>query len=70
MALKSKKWLDVEDCASEYGIAPSTQALYRRERKIPFSKVGGFIRYSRAKLDEWLESHTIETEERSGYAIA
>ena len=57
-------WLDTHDVArpvSEggYGIAEQTQSKLRMKRAIPFIKVGKFVRYGRAELDKWLESHTV-----------
>ncbi len=58
------KWLDIEGVAkplSEHGyaIARPTQAKMRQEGKIPFVKMGKFIRYSRDELDKWLEGHAV-----------
>ncbi len=61
--LHNKKWLDPKKLMLEYGIAISTQALYRRKKKIPYSKIGGFIYYNRKKIDAWIESHMIDVEE-------
>jgi len=42
-----------------YEIAEQTQSKLRMAHKIPFAKVGKFIRYSREELDKWIENHTI-----------
>ena len=39
--------------------ARQTQSKMRMKRAIPFSKVGGFIRYDRLELDKWLEGHSV-----------
>lgn len=59
-AMSNKDWLNTEQLRIEFGIALSTQAKYRKEKKIPYSKVGGFIYYSRAKINEWLEKHMFD----------
>ncbi len=52
---EKKDWLSPDDVTEEYGIAKSTQAQYRSLSKIPFSKLGRKIFYSRVKLNKWLE---------------
>ena len=42
-----------------YEIKKSTQAKMRMYNKIPFSKVGNFIRYDRVEIDKWLENHKV-----------
>lgn len=60
--MNSNKFLNTKELAAEYGIALSTQAKYRKNRVIPFIKLGGFVRYSREKIDQWLESHSFEVQ--------
>lgn len=52
-----KRWLNVKDFHAEFGIAESTQAKMRKERKLPYSKLGGFIFYDRNLINEVLENH-------------
>jgi len=58
--MKNSDWLNPKMFVDEFGMSESTQARYRSEKKIPYSKVGGFIYYSRVKIYEWLENHTLE----------
>ena len=52
-----KEWLSPFDLEREYGLKVSLQAKLRMDRKIPHSKINGkTIRYSRAKIDKWLEN--------------
>jgi len=60
--MKDGNWLNTETLEVEFGIAKSTQAKYRSEKTIPYSKIGGFIFYSRQKIYEWLERHSFEAE--------
>jgi hypothetical protein len=59
------RWLTPDDVAKPtseggYGIAKQTQAIWRMEGKLPYSKVSSrFIRYDRHELDKWLESHAV-----------
>jgi len=54
-----KRWLNPKELEYKYGITTSTQDSYRMGRKIPFSKIGKFIRYDVNKIDEWLEKHEV-----------
>ena len=59
-----KEWLNPQEVKEEFGIALNTQAKYRMDRRIPFSKINGkFIRYNRYKLYEWFESYSVEVRE-------
>jgi len=51
-----KSWLTPIDLETEYGFSKSRQARLRMERKIPFSKIGNYIRYSREAINQWLEN--------------
>lgn len=51
-------WLTPEDVEKEFNIKKSTQSSWRHQKKIPYSKIGGFILYSREKLYEWFEAHS------------
>lgn len=57
------EWLKPKDFLEEFGMALSTQAKYRKEKGLPYSKIGGFVLYSRKKINEWLEAHTITNTE-------
>jgi len=51
-------WLKPKDLEEEFGIKVNTQASLRSNKKIPYSKVGNFIFYSREKINAWIESHS------------
>jgi len=55
-----KRWLTPDDLLKEFGIGLSNQQKLRTNRKIPFSKIGRYIRYDRAKIDTWLENNSID----------
>lgn len=55
-----KEWLNPQEMSKEFGFSTSTQAKYRMERKIPFSKIGRYIRYSRDEINKWLEANKVE----------
>lgn len=54
---ESKRWLNPQELYLEFGFSESTQAKYRHRRKIPFSKVGRYIRYDRVQINRWLENN-------------
>lgn len=57
----NKKYLTQEELTKEYFISKSTQSKYRMAKKIPFIKIGGrYIRYKRADIEAWLDSHSVE----------
>ncbi len=55
-----KEWLTPDDVEEGYEISKSTQSKLRMKRKIPFSKIGKYIRYSRTELNKWLQDHAVE----------
>ncbi len=55
-----KEWLTPNDVFEIYEISTSTQAKMRMSRKIPFSKIGKYIRYSRTEINKWLQDHSVE----------
>lgn len=63
--MSNNDWLDPKKLEEEFGISTDTQQKYRTEKKIPYSKIGGFIFYSRIKINEWLERHSFEANGRS-----
>jgi len=59
MADYKKEWINPQELREEFGFSIPTQDRMRRERNIPYSKVGRNIRYSRTKLNEWLQNHEV-----------
>lgn len=55
-----KEWLTPHELEVEYGFSKSTQSKYRMDRKIPFSKIGKYIRYNRHEINKWLEDNKVE----------
>jgi len=47
-----KEWLTPKELESEFGIKISTQNKMRMAKKLPYSKVGKFVRYSRTKINQ------------------
>ena len=59
--MEKKDWLSPDEVFANYGIAKSTQAQYRAAGKIPFSKLGRKVLYSRKRLDKWLEDAEVRS---------
>ncbi len=47
-----KQWLTPYELEEEYGILRSTQAKMRMARKLPYSKIGKYVRYNRDEIDQ------------------
>jgi len=62
LLMSSNEWLNTKTLLEEFGIAVSTQAKYRQLKMIPYSKIGGFVFYSRTKINAWIEKHTFEAD--------
>ena len=50
--LLQKPWLNPNELEQDFNISKSTQAKMRMNRKIPFHKVGKYIRYSRDEINK------------------
>ena len=55
-----RRWLDPKQLCDEYGFSENNQSQMRMDKRIPYSKVGGYIRYDRIKIDKWLENNEIK----------
>ena len=59
MEQESKRWFTPKGLEDNYEIKISTQAKMRMKRKIPFSKIGKFIRYDKYEIDKWFENNKV-----------
>lgn len=59
-----KRWLTTADYKNEYGVSRQTQYRQRRAGKIPYTQaeINGVILYDRYKIDELLESNSVNIE--------
>jgi len=58
--LHLNRWLTPNALEKEYAFCISNQSKLRMAKKIPFSKVGNYIRYDRLEIDKWLECNKVE----------
>ncbi len=54
------EWLSPQQLENEFGINKNHQAGLRMHRKIPYSKIGKMIKYSRTKINQWLNDADIK----------
>ena len=56
-AVKSatKEWIDPSELASEFKISTSTQGKMRMTGTIPYHKIGKYVRYKRADINQWFD---------------
>jgi len=54
------RWLSPDNLFKEYGFSKSNQDKLRMKRKIPFCKIGRYIRYDRLEIDKWIENNRID----------
>ena len=55
MSTLNKEWLTPMELELEFCFSKSRQSRLRMEQKIPYSKIGRYIRYSREAINQWLE---------------
>ncbi len=59
MNLFDKRWIDPLEFEILFNIKISTQSKWRMLNKIPYSKMGKFIRYDRLLIEKHFENHLI-----------
>jgi excisionase family DNA binding protein len=58
--LKMKKYITPNEVFLLYGFSRDNQARLRMERKIPYHKMGRYVRYNRDELDNWIKNNKVE----------
>ena len=59
MNINEKKWINHDEFEIIFNIKKSTQAKWRMSNKLPFSKIGKFIRYNKIEIDKLFELNCI-----------
>ena len=57
--LNRKLWLTPKELREEFNIPLSSQAKMRMKQKIPYHKIGNYVRYKRTDIDIWFDSGKI-----------
>ena len=52
--------MTVEDVAALLTVEKQLVYKLKRDRKIPFIKIGGVIRFRRADVDQWIEQSIVK----------
>jgi len=52
-------WMNPDKLHQDYFISKSTQAKLRMKKRIPYSKIGSMVFYSRSEINEWLKNHKV-----------
>lgn len=50
-----KLWLTPKELEKEFSIRQSTQAKMRMSGRIPYHKIGKYVRYKRIDIDQWFD---------------
>ena len=55
----ARRLLDIREVATYTGL--STHTLYNMvsQRRIPYVKLGGALRFDKAKVDDWIKNHSV-----------
>ena len=56
-----KKFLSPQELKELFGFGLDWQAKARTDRKIPFLKIGRFVRYDREEIEKWMLKHKVST---------
>ena len=54
-----RRLLNVKETAEYTGLSVHTLYTMVSQRRIPFVKVGGALRFDLTLLDEWIKQHTV-----------
>jgi hypothetical protein len=54
-----KRFLNKFELETLYGFKIDFQAKYRSQKKIPYIKIGGIVKYDRVEIDKWIEAHAV-----------
>ena len=55
VAIMQKEWLTPKELESEFSISTSTQSKMRMNGIIPYHKIGKYVRYKRADINQWFD---------------
>ena len=55
-----KRFLNIQEASEYLGFAIHTLYGWTSQRRIPFVKIGGRVRFDKQKLDRWIEQYELE----------
>ena len=57
---KQNRFMTPKQLEDEYGFSEANQGQMRMKKRIPYVKVGGYVRYDRTEIDKWLEQNAVQ----------
>ena len=61
-----RRFLNIEEAAEYLGFSVHTLYGWTSQRRIPFLKIHGRVRFDKRKLDTWLEQFELEAKDGPG----
>jgi len=62
-----KRFLTPDELFEEYGLGKKWQDKWRSYKmgsaRLPFIKLGGYVRYDRQEIEAWIVKHSVVSEE-------
>jgi excisionase family DNA binding protein len=59
--------LDIDDLASWLGVEPGFVRRLIAQRRIPFLKIGKYVRFDPAEIPAWIDGQRVQAETRSSH---
>ncbi len=53
------RFMTPKQLEEEYSFSVNNQAQMRMKKKIPFIKIGGYVKYDREAIDQWLVNNAV-----------
>lgn len=54
------RFMTPKQLEEEYSFSENNQAQMRMKKRIPYIKVGGYVKYDRIEIDKWLEQNAVQ----------
>jgi len=54
------RFMTPKQLESEYSFSEANQAQMRMKKRIPYIKIGGYVKYDREAIDKWLEQNAVQ----------
>ncbi|PHS33703.1 MAG: DNA-binding protein [Sulfurovum sp.] len=54
------RFMTPKQLEKEYFFSEANQAQMRMKKRIPYVKIGGYVRYDRIEIDKWLEQNAVQ----------
>ena len=54
------RFMTPKQLEEEYSFSEANQAQMRMKKRIPYIKIGGYVKYDREAIDKWLEQNAVQ----------